>query len=207
MISVAIVTASRSLRTAWQAVVDKMPDARCVGAFATANAIPQEVDGPPIEVILLGIMPKDDGLRLFTKAQSAQADAEILILATDLSDSQFFAVLRSGAAGFISSNSFPAIVQAAIRQLAKGETPLSKDATKRIMDSFRAQRRSDNLSEREQEVYHLLCQGKNYREIAESLFVSQNTVRFHLKNIYKKLDVKSRHEAVARAYELGQQGG
>ena len=207
MISVAIVTASRSLRTAWQAVVDKMPDAQCVGAFATANAIPQEVDGPPIEVILLGLQPKENALRKFEKTQSVQSGAKVLVLAGDLSDDQFFAVLRSGAAGFLSPRSFPAAVQAAIRQLAKGETPLSKDATKRIMDSFRAQRRSDNLSEREQEVYHLLCQGKNYREIAESLFVSQNTVRFHLKNIYKKLDVKSRHEAVARAYELGQQGG
>ena len=200
MISVAIVTASRSLRTVWQAAVDKMPDAHCVGTFATANAILQEVDGPPIEVILLGLMPKDDALRLFDKTQSAQSEAKILILATDLSDEHFFAVLRSGAAGLISSHSFPAVVQTAIRQLAQGEIQLSKDATKRIVGSFRAQRRSDNLSEREQEVYQLLCQGKNSREIAESLFVSQTTVRFHLKNIYKKLDVKSRHEAVARAY-------
>ena len=75
--------------------------------------------------------------------------------------------------------------------------------TKRIMGSFKAQRSSDNLSEREQEVYRLLCEGKNYREIADELFVSQNTVRFHLKNIYKKLGVKSRHEAMARAYESG----
>lgn len=203
MISVAIVTASRSLRTAWQAAVDKMPDARCVGGYAAANAIPQEVDGPPIEVILLGLQPKENAPRLFEKTQSTQPGAKILVLADSLADDQFFAVLRSGAAGFLSPRSFPAAVQAAIRQITQGETPLSKDATQRIMASFRAQRRSDNLSEREQEVYQLLCQGKNYREIAEGLFVSQNTVRFHLKNIYKKLGVKSRHEAVARAYELG----
>ena len=81
---------------------------------------------------------------------------------------------------------------------------MSKAASQRILASFRPHRNSDNLSEREQEVYHLLCDGKNYREIAEALFVSSNTVRFHIKNIYKKLGVKSRHEAMRLAYDLGQ---
>lgn len=203
MISVAVVTASRSLRLAWQTIVDKMPNARCTGVFAAVSALPQESDGPPIDVVLLGLGTRDRAAQVLESVQEAEPRARVLILAAQLTDKQLFAALRTGAAGFLSQNIFPKDLQQAILQLHSGETPLSKEVAQRIMASFKAQRRSDNLSEREQEVYRLLCEGKNYREIADELFVSQNTVRFHLKNIYKKLGVKSRHEAMARAYEAG----
>ncbi|MEL6968695.1 MAG: response regulator transcription factor [Bacteroidota bacterium] len=201
MISVAIVTASRSMRLAWQTAVEKMPHAQCVGVYATANALPSSGDGPPIDIVLLGLNTRERVVPLMQTVQSAEPQARILVLAAQLTDKQLFSALRVGAAGFLSHNIFSQALQKAIDQLSRGETPLSKEVAQRIMDSFKAQRSSDNLSEREQEVYRLLCAGKNYREIAAELFVSQNTVRFHLKNIYKKLGVKSRHEAMARAYE------
>ncbi len=203
MISVAVVTASRSLRLAWQTTVDKMPNARCTGVFAAVNALPKGSDGPPIDVVLLGLGARDRATRTLELVQEAAPGARVLVLAAQLSDEQLFSALRTGAGGFLSQNIFPQALQQAIMQLHSGETPLTKEVAQRIMNSFKAQRRSDNLSEREQEVYRLLCEGKNYREIADELFVSQNTVRFHLKNIYKKLGVKSRHEAMARAYEAG----
>ena len=203
MISVAVVTASRSLRLAWQTTVDKMPNARCRGVFAAVNALPKVSDGPPIDVVLLGLGARDQATRTLEFVQGAIPKARVLVLAAQLSDEQLFSALRAGVGGFLSQHIFPQALQQAIMQLHSGETPLSKEVAQRIMNSFKAQRRSDNLSEREQEVYRLLCEGKNYREIAGELFVSQNTVRFHLKNIYKKLGVKSRHEAMARAYEAG----
>lgn len=203
MISVAIVTASRSLRLGWQTAVDRMPNAQCAGIYSTVAALQQKADGPPIHVVLLGVGARDRVAQLLEGIHDAQAQAKILVLAGQLSDEQLFSALRAGASGFLSLNIFQNALQQAILQLYRGETPLSKEVTQRIMRSFKAQRRSDNLSEREQEVYRLLCEGKNYREIADELFVSQNTVRFHLKNIYKKLGVKSRHEAMARAYDAG----
>lgn len=203
MISVAIVTASRSLRLGWQTAVDKMSNAQCVGVYSTVAALLQKADGPPIHVVLLGVSARDRVAQLLEAIHDAQGQARTLVLAGQLTDEQLFSALRAGAGGFLSLNIFQKALQQAILQLYRGETPLSTEITQRIMGSFKAQRRSDNLSEREQEVYRLLCEGKNYREIASALFVSQNTVRFHLKNIYKKLGVKSRHEAMARAYEAG----
>lgn len=203
MISVAIVTASRSLRQGWQTAVEKMSNAQCVGIFATAAGLSEASDGPPVDVVILGLGNRERTTRVLEVLREAAPRAKVLVLAAQLSDEQLFSALRAGAAGFLSQNIFPKALQEAIYQLHRGEAALSKDVTKRIMGSFKAQRSSDNLSEREQEVYRLLCEGKNYREIADELFVSQNTVRFHLKNIYKKLGVKSRHEAMARAYESG----
>ena len=189
------------MRLAWQTAVEKMSHAQCVGVYATANALPDQSEGPPIDIVLLGLSTRERIVPVLGAIQGAEPQARILILAAQLSDKQLFSALRMGVAGFLSHNIFPQALQEAVDQLYRGETPLSKDVAQRIMASFKAQRRSDNLSEREQEVYRLLCAGKNYREIAGDLFVSQNTVRFHLKNIYKKLGVKSRHEAMARAYE------
>ena len=100
MISVAIVTASRSLRLGWQTAVEKMPNAQCVGVYSTVAALLQKADGPPIQVVLLGVGARDRVAQLLEAIHDAQSQAKILVLASQLSDEQLFSALRAGAGGF-----------------------------------------------------------------------------------------------------------
>jgi len=81
---------------------------------------------------------------------------------------------------------------------------MSRWVARKVVSYFRDQQNTmSSLSRRERDVLNLLCEGQNYKDIARALFVSPNTVRFHLKNIYKKLRVNSRHEAVIKATKMG----
>lgn len=201
MISVVIVEPKRSLRQSWQRIADRANDMHCCGAYAQEELALLAAASQPPTVLLLGMRPSDQRILFIKKYREVAPATQILVIASHLEDEQLFAALRAGAQGYLTQAVFPSRLEDAIREVSRGEAPLGKGVARRLLDSFRAQRRSDNLSEREREVYHLLCQGKNYREIGDALFVSPNTVRFHLKNIYRKLGVKSRHEAMRLAYE------
>ncbi len=204
MISVAIVEAKRDLREGWRRVVEKTPGLRSHGAFTNVNAVLKSAQASSADICLLGLGPADtDGSGSIQLLLDANPSLQVIVLAPRVDDDQIFAALRAGAHGYLTKNVFPTHLQNAIREVYQGGAPLSKAVAQRVLASFRAHRASDNLSDREQEVYILLCEGKNYREIAEALFVSQNTVRFHLKNIYRKLGVKSRHEAMRMAFQSG----
>lgn len=201
MISVVIVEPKQSLRQGWQRMVEQTSDLRMCGAFADLALALADAEETSPTVLLLGLRPDDSGVLFIQKYLELSPATRIVVLASEIDDDQLFAALRAGAQGYLVQSIFPSRLEGAIREVVEGEAPLGKGVARRLLDVFRAQRRSDNLSEREKEVYDLLCDGKNYREIAENLFVSPNTVRFHLKNIYRKLGVKSRHEAVLRAFE------
>ena len=203
MISVAIVTAKRSMLNGWRSAVESLPNTQCVGVFPSVSILMQVTQGFSPKIVLLGVDGTTNDSSKIQTILSSFPDTLILVLAARLKEEYLFAALRAGANGYIEQKVFPSHLQKAITELHQGGMPLSKAASQYILASFRPNRSSDNLSEREQEVYSLLCDGKNYREIAEVLFVSTHTVRFHIKNIYKKLGVKSRHEAMRLAYDIG----
>lgn len=201
MISVAIVTARRSLSRDWQAIISDMADAQCVGSFSNVAAITQLSSSSYPDVVLLGLEAADTAAKEVQSILSLLPNVLVLVLAPKVKDEQLFAALRAGANGYLEQSVFSSQLKKAIVELYQGGAPLSKAASQRVLASFRAHRSSDNLSEREQEVYSLLCEGKNHKEIAEALFLSPHTVRFHLKKIYKKLGVNSRHEAMRLAFK------
>lgn len=203
MISVAIVTAKRSMLDGWKSVVESLPNMQCIGVFPSVSVLMQATQGFYPKVVLLGVDGTAGDSSKIQTISTSFPDSLILVLATRLKNEYLFAALRAGANGYIDQKIFPSYLQKAITELHQGGMPLSKAASQYILASFRPNKNSDNLSEREQEVYNLLCDGKNYKEIAETLFVSTHTIRFHIKNIYKKLGVKSRHEAMRLAYEIG----
>lgn len=204
MISVAIVEAKRNLREGWKRMADGTPGVRCLGAYGQVSAFLKRAPASPPDVCLLGLNASDsEGASYIQDLLDEWPNLHILVMAARVKDEQIFAALRAGARGYLTQNVFPTHLQKAIIEVYQGGAPMSRPIAQRVLASFRAHRASDELSDREQEVYALLCEGKNYREIADALFVSPNTVRFHLKNIYRKLGVKSRHEATRMAYQAG----
>jgi DNA-binding NarL/FixJ family response regulator len=109
-----------------------------------------------------------------------------------------FRALSAGATGYLVKDAGTERILAAIREVHAGGAPMSSAIARKIVGSFRKAPESP-LSKRETEVLSELCRGRSYRAIAEALYISEDTVHFHIKNIYRKLQVHSKSAAVAKA--------
>ena len=110
--------------------------------------------------------------------------------------------VKSALTNFIAThNTDPNKILTSIKEVLDGGSPMSSTIARKVISSFHTNDHESPLSIRETEVLKKLCEGQNYKVIADSLFVSGNTVRMHIKNIYKKLHVHSRGEAVKKAIE------
>jgi RNA polymerase sigma factor (sigma-70 family) len=113
-----------------------------------------------------------------------------------------FAALRAGASGYLLKRAAPTDLLAAIEQVRAGGSPMSPEIARQVVQFFQAQRNMsadvESLSERERELLSLLARGKQYKEIADQLAISTDTVRSHIRRIYRKLHVHSRTEAAVK---------
>jgi DNA-binding NarL/FixJ family response regulator len=112
-------------------------------------------------------------------------------------DDLVFQSLCAGATGYLLKTVAPTRILEAIREVRTGGAPMSSSIARKIVDSFR--RTTSPLTDRESGVLALLCKGYSYKMIADALFISEQTVHFHIRNIYQKLHVHSKSEAVAKA--------
>ena len=164
------------------------------------------------DVVLMDIqMPLMNGLEATRQiTQTPGNTCRILILTTFERDDYVFEALRAGASGFILKNAPPEDLIAAVRVVAEGNALLAPSVTRRIINEF-AQRipRVDlkagltSLTEREIEVMRLIAKGKTNSDIAADLFVGETTVKTHISNLFAKLDLRDRVQAVVYAYESG----
>ncbi len=159
------------------------------------------------EVVLLDLsMPDVDGLTALPRIREAAPDAEIVVLTASEDEANLLAAIRAGAAGYLLKSEPPERIVAFLHGVARGEAALSGTLAKRLLDEVRdGSRRSDVpaelahvLSARELEVLLLLDRHLGTDEIAARLFISEHTVRSHVKNLLAKLGVSSRREALEK---------
>jgi DNA-binding NarL/FixJ family response regulator len=200
MISVAIVDDKRDIREGLQKLLNMAEGFRCVYTYDDAESAIQSIPRVRPDVVLMDVeLPRMSGIECVKVLRQKIPDLDIIMLSSYSDDEHIFQALKAGAYGYLTKNIFPSKLLNAIREVRSGGSPMSSSVARRVVASFCNSRRSmPALSDREQEVLDLLCEGRSYQDIAQKLYVSANTIRFHLKNIYKKLQVNSRHEAVAR---------
>jgi DNA-binding NarL/FixJ family response regulator len=120
-------------------------------------------------------------------------------------DEKIFESLKAGASGYLLKKTPPAKLLEAILDLRNGGSPMSSSIARKVVQVFQAMTPSsqatENLTTREHEILSYLAKGYRYKEIADALFISVETVRTHLRNIYEKLHVRSRSEAVLRVFQ------
>ena len=197
-------------RFGMRTLLTSMPDMTMVGEAVTGEEAVQLVENLLPDVVLMDIhMPGMSGIEATARIRSQHPRTAILIV-TMLDDDSVFAAMRAGARGYLLKGAEPAETLRAIRAVASGEAIFSPGIAERVMHYFAHPVVSPaqgvplaQLSEREREVLTLIAQGLTNTAIAERLVLSPKTVRNYISEIYSKLQVTDRIQAVLRARESG----
>lgn len=206
VIRVALVEDDPDIRTGLEAILRDEPSrVRCVGSYpsavdAIADLVTKEDSHPELpDVVLMDIeMPGTDGIEATKQLRAGHSSIDVIMLTVRDDDDAVFRSLCAGAVGYLVKTTSPARLIDAVAEAAEGGSPLSPSIARRVTRSFQAVAPSP-LTDRETEILRHLCEGKSYKEIAADLFISERTVHSHLKNVYRKLEVHSKTEAMARA--------
>ncbi|GAB4403768.1 MAG: response regulator transcription factor [Bacteroidia bacterium] len=203
-IHVAIVEDDPEIRQLLRILLDGSAGFACALAFATAeDALPEILyDRPDIVLMDIGL-PGMSGVEAVGRLKAAWPDVVALMLTVQMDDDSVFRSLCAGASGYLLKQTPPTDLLIAIREAHTGGAPMSPGIARRVVRSFFQPQIPSPLSEREAEVLRMLCDGENYRSIAEALFISTNTVKAHIKHVYEKLHVHTRAEAVKKALRDG----
>jgi DNA-binding NarL/FixJ family response regulator len=199
MIRVAIVEDDDDIRRTLALLIDGSEGFRCVGEYADCESALARVQADAPDVVLMDIrLPGMSGIEGVARVRRLLPESDVVMLTILKDDELVFEALRAGATGYLVKDVGTDRILEAIREVRAGGAPMSSTIARRIVQSFRAASASP-LSARETDVLAELCKGSSYREIGSALHVSEDTVHFHIKNIYKKLQVHSKSEAVAKA--------
>jgi two-component system NarL family response regulator len=182
-----------------------------VGETDDADELFEVVTRSRADVVLLDLGVRGGGVEACARLRDLQPDVRVVVLAHADDDADLAGAVRAGARGYLLKDTTPNELVHAVRAVAAGSSLLSPAMATRLLDEFAVLvRRQDGpaegtgaLSRRELEVLTLVAQGLNNRSIAERLFISENTVKNHIRNIHEKLQVHSRMEAVVRAVREG----
>lgn len=176
---------------------------RCVSLHHTAAAALRELPAVQPHVVLMDInLPDVSGVECTRKLKGLMPDAQIIMLTVYEDTDHIFNALAAGATGYLLKQAQPEQLIEAIRDVHTGGAPMTSHIARKVVASFR--KNTDSaidqpcLSPREQQVLELLVKGFLYKEIADALKISLDTVRTHVRHIYEKLHVRSRTEAVAK---------
>ena len=184
------------------------PKVQVLRRYATGEealaGIPSEVP----DVVLVDInLPGMNGIQCVAALKARLPALRVLMLTTYEETDLIFDSLRAGASGYLLKKRVPDELVAAIEQVYEGGAPMSMQIARKVVDYFQQPREApaaiEKLTPREEEILRLLATGSFDKEIADSLGISINTVRAHLRSIYEKLHVQSRTEAAVKFLQLG----
>ena len=201
MIKVALVDDNVDLREGLQIVMKEHSDEFiCIGAFADAESAIKKIPELKPDVVLMDInLPGMSGIDCLKQLKPKMPDLDVIMLTVFADDETVFDSLCAGACGYITKNASPEKILDAIREVRDGGAPMSGRIARMVVSSFKIPGdTSSQLTEREREVLDQLCKGKSYKMVADALSITHDTVRHHIKNIYKKLEVHSVSEAILK---------
>jgi DNA-binding NarL/FixJ family response regulator len=211
-IRIAIFEDNKLIREALQTLLNGTPGYSCCGVFADGNHWERAIMQSEPDVVLMDIeMPGINGIEVTRKMHEKYPDIRILIQTVFKDTDKIFNSLCAGASGYMLKNDSLSKQLEAINEVYNGGAPMSSSIAKKVLAFFSSKNVilvapeavDYHLSTREKEILTLITQGNNLHSIAEQSFISYETVRTHVKKIYKKLHVVSRAEAILKAQQQG----
>lgn len=195
-------------RAGLRRLLESYPDLEVVGEAADdVQAVSETLELGPQVVLMDANLPNRQSLEALRQIKQLNLDTRVLLLSAQDREEFLYETLRAGADGYVLKDIVPDELAQAIRAVARGEVLVQPQLAGRLLSRFGRQSRGnypyETLTAREQEVLQLLARGLRNKEIAARLHVSERTVNFHLANIYQKLNVSGRTEALSKALEQG----
>lgn len=221
MIRVALVEDNETIRMGLAALIDGTPGYECVAAWTSCEEMLTELREVRPGVLLMDIgLPGMSGIEGVRRAKAQVPDLNILILTVYDENDLVFEALCAGACGYLVKKTPPARLLEAIQEAHGGGSPMSSHIARKVVNLLRQTSapqaspvdglvvppKDDEgslLTARERDILNGLAEGNSYQALAKGLNISTDTVRFHIRNIYRKLHVHSQSEAVAKALRKG----
>ena len=211
MIKIAVVEDNTALRASLVSLFDKTEGMRCVASLNNLLNVISEVGSALPDIILMDIgLPNISGIEGVRTVKTHFPAIQILMFTVFDDDEKIFDAIRAGASGYLLKKTLPDEIVQAVRELSLGGAPMTSSIARRVIQSFQAAPATlvedYRLTVRENEILYSLVDGLSYKKIADKYFVSISTVRTHICNIYSKLHVNSKAQAVARVLSPRKRG-
>src|ERR1044071_5517700 len=206
VIKTAVVEDMRDIRDGLTTLIKFTEGFECTGSYRSMEETIAKISGRVPDVLLSDIgLPGMDGIEGIRILKDLYPQMTILMLTVYDDDERIFDALCSGASGYLLKRTPPAQLMANIREAVSGGAPMSPEVASRVIRLFREikppEKIAHDLTPHETRLLKLLVDGHNYTTAAEELGVSYNTIKFHMRHIYEKLQVHSKSEAVAKALQ------
>lgn len=200
-IRIVIIEDDEIIREGYSLLIGQVEGYSVVRGYASFDEAAKTIADDTPDVILLDIeLPGTNGIAAIPKLKKMLPHAHILILTVYESEKQIFEALANGASGYLTKNTPAAKIIDSIKEVREGGGPMSVNIARMVIKSFQRNQESP-LSKRETQILEQIADGKSRSQIAKDLFIDLETVRSHIKNIYLKLDVNSRADAIRLAKE------
>jgi len=203
-IVVAIVEDNPDIRMGTSYILRNAPSCQLFGEYESAEDLIDDIHGTPPEVVFMDIdLPGMSGIEATALLKRTHPNIQVVMLSVFADDDNVFHAICAGASGYVAKPVMPAQLLEAVEHAFGGGTPISPHIARRVLEMFKHHvpppKADYDLTSRELEVLMMLTDGGDYKAIADKLFLSPFTVRAHIRNIYDKLHVHSKSEAVAKA--------
>ena len=203
-VRVVVIEDLREVREGLAILINGTSGFQCVSSYRTMEDALKGIRGTGPDVILTDIgLPGMDGIEGTRILRERFPEVPVLALTVYDDDDNVFNAICAGASGYLLKNTAPARLLESLRDVANGGAPMSPEVARRVIKLFREfrppERASYHLTPQETELLKLIVEGHHYKTAAAEMGISTNTVSFHLKHIYEKLQVHSKTEAVAKA--------
>jgi len=203
VITVSIVEDNEQVRNTLARLLNRAEGFRCLGQHANAEAALEALPQEHPDVVLMDInLPGMNGVECVRRLKQVDPAIQVVMLTVYEDTENIFNALAAGATGYLLKRTSREELLAAIRDVKQGGSPMTTHIARKVVQSFQrsgpSSQSTENLSPREQEVLDFLAKGFLYKEIADKLGISYETVHTYIRRIYEKLQVRTRTEAVAK---------
>jgi len=203
MIKVAIVEDNNTLRNSLESLFNRTEGMRCVASLNNLLNVVSEIRSSMPDIVLMDIgLPNISGIEGVRTVKANFPGIQVMMFTVFDDDEKIFDAIRAGASGYLLKKTPPEEIIQAIRDLYQGGAPMTASIARRVIQSFQASPSTVvedyQLTVRENEILYSLVDGLSYKKIADKYCVSISTIRTHICNIYHKLHVNSKAEAVAK---------